>query len=56
MDRGVWQATVHGITKSWTLLSDYHIQSSLWSNSHICTQKNIALTIWIFIGSDVSAF
>ena len=21
MDRGVWQATVHGVTKSWTLLS-----------------------------------
>ena len=21
-DRGVWQATVHGITKSWTQLSD----------------------------------
>ena len=22
MDRGVWWATVHGITKSWTWLSD----------------------------------
>ena len=22
MDRGVWQATVHGVAKSWTLLSD----------------------------------
>ena len=22
MDRGVWWATVHGVTKSWTLLSD----------------------------------
>ena len=22
-DRGVWQATVHGVTKSWTWLSDY---------------------------------
>ena len=22
MDRGAWQATVHGITKSWTSLSD----------------------------------
>ena len=22
MDRGAWQATVHGITKSWTRLSD----------------------------------
>ena len=24
MDRGVWQATVHGVTKSWTQLSDYY--------------------------------
>ena len=24
MDRGAWQATVHGVTKSWTRLSDYH--------------------------------
>ena len=23
MDRGVWQATVHGVTKSWTWLSDW---------------------------------
>ena len=23
MDRGTWQATVHGITKSWTCLSDW---------------------------------
>ena len=22
MDRGVWRATVHGITKSWTRLSE----------------------------------
>ena len=22
MDRGAWQATIHGITKSWTQLSD----------------------------------
>ena len=23
MDRGAWQATVHGVAKSWTRLSDY---------------------------------
>ena len=22
MDRGAWRATVHGVTKNWTLLSD----------------------------------
>ena len=24
MDRGAWQATVHGVSKSWTRLSDFH--------------------------------
>ena len=24
MDRGAWQATVHGVTKSWIQLSDFH--------------------------------
>ena len=24
IDRGAWQATVHGITKSWTRLNDFH--------------------------------
>ena len=28
-DRGVWQATVHGITKSWTRLSIQHIHTTL---------------------------
>ena len=30
MDRGAWQATVHGVTKSWTLLSNsYSLTHSL---------------------------
>ena len=24
MDRGTWQAAVHGVAKSWTQLSDFH--------------------------------
>ena len=24
MDRGAWRATVHGVAKSWTRLSDFH--------------------------------
>ena len=27
MDRGAWRATVHGVTKSWTQLSDFHFTS-----------------------------
>ena len=26
MDRGVWQATLHGVTKNWTQLNDFHFQ------------------------------
>ena len=39
MDRGAWQATVHGFAKSQAWLSNFHslIQPSLWSNSHIHT-------------------
>ena len=29
MDGGTWQATVHGVAKSWTQLSDFHLLS--WS-------------------------
>ena len=29
MDRGAWQATVHGITKSQTRLSDFHFHREL---------------------------
>ena len=27
MDRGAWQATVHGVTMSQTQLSDFHFQT-----------------------------
>ena len=27
MDRGAWQAVVHGVTKSWTQLRDLHFTS-----------------------------
>ena len=30
MDRGAWWATVHGLAKSWTWLSDYHIYNLLF--------------------------
>ena len=36
MDRGVWQATVNGVTKSWTQLSDKaHTFSSVQSLSRV---------------------
>ena len=32
----------------------FNAQSSLWFNSHICTGKTIALTIWTFVGKVMS--
>ena len=29
MDRGAWQATLHGVTKSWTQLSNFHFSYNL---------------------------
>ena len=29
MDRGAWKATVHGVAKTWTWLSDKHVHISL---------------------------
>ena len=31
MDRGAWLATVHGVTKSWTQLSDYQLYFHMFS-------------------------
>ena len=31
MDRGAWKATVHGVAKSWTRLSDFTFFLSLYS-------------------------
>ena len=30
MDRGAWWATVHGVAKSWTLLSNFHFYPRLY--------------------------
>ena len=35
MDRGARQATVHGVTKSWTRLSDFHIHFHFKTYFHI---------------------
>ena len=38
MDREAWHAAVHGVAKSWTLLSD-------WSELNWCFYKNILLSL-----------
>ena len=37
MDGGAWRATVHGVTKSWTWLSDFTF--SFWSHCSTCWQS-----------------
>ena len=52
MDKGAWQATVHGVTKSQTWLSDYahtanHVRSRILKNSQlgrIFQERNLNLT------------
>ena len=41
MDRGAWWATVHGVTKSQTQLSDFHF--------HKCQNYKISYAINIFV-------
>ena len=47
MDRGAWRAAVHGVTQSWTRLSDYtHTHMLLVSGDHLsgsyCTELTSA--------------
>ena len=34
MDKGAWRAIVHGVTKSWTLLSKFHFHFFTGDYSH----------------------
>ena len=38
MDRGAWWATVHGVTKSWMRLSDFHFFTSWSLAMQACTR------------------
>ena len=52
MDRETWHAAVHGVTKSWTRLSDWTEMTELLSNG-IGSDKKARLTSWNwFIGKD----
>ena len=41
MDRGAWQATVHGVAKSWTQLNDFHFTSNLMQSKTLIKKKSI---------------
>ena len=48
MDRGAWWATVHGVTKRHTLLSDWHLplqlDSQIWASEVVV--RNSILEFW----------
>ena len=46
-DRGAWQATIHGVAKSWTWLSDLHL--------YITLRWNKCLKTWYLIKLDISS-
>ena len=46
MDRGGWQATVHGVTKSQIQLSDYHVCVHV----HAHTQTHTFMIIFVILG------
>ena len=41
VDRGAWRATVQGVAKSWTQLSDYACEAQKW----VLTEKKIFLMV-----------
>ena len=48
MDREAWQATVHGVTKSWTWLSDWHTHTDIPEVSNVIL-KLLELLSWLMI-------
>ena len=44
MDRGAWQATVHGVAKSWTRLSNFtYLLTYSQTDDHVCGVINTGL-------------
>ena len=55
MDRGAWQATVHGVAKSWTQLNDFHFTSNLMQSKALIKKINKwLLNKWIHYKFNIS--
>ena len=48
MDGGVWRATVHGVTKSWTRLSDTH------THTHTHTMEKERRSLELYFGDTIN--
>ena len=46
MDRGAWQATVHGFTKSRTRLSDFHFTEGKGSPTLVQRFTSVIAALW----------
>ena len=45
MDRGAWRATPHGVAKSWTQLSDFHIHTAFSTHSALSILKEMPASL-----------
>ena len=52
MDRRAWQATVHGITKSWTRLSDFHFSGGTYIHICMCVHIHICVCVYMSFPCD----
>ena len=49
MDRGAWRATAHGVTKSWTRLSDYHSLTQHLAKVHWAALARMLTWLYCFV-------
>ena len=45
MDGGAWWATVHGVAKSWTRLSDFTASQQAWASQVALVVKNLPANV-----------
>ena len=50
MDKGAWRATVHGVAKSQTQLSDSHTHTHTHTHTHIHTKSYYLILILVVGG------
>ena len=47
VDRRAWQATVHGVTKSWTWLSNFHFIGETYIHICMCVHTHICVCVCV---------
>ena len=49
VDRRAWRATVHGITKSWTWLSDFHFIGEAYIHICMCAHTRVCVCVCVCV-------